>query len=212
MKLKSRTVAGVFIVFVIGAGLTGCKSDAGGVRKFDTADSPINMGGGSIYANIKPGGIWNKVPGKKSKEYTTTSNNIDLIFTDGVQNVTTIPSQPNGWMITLSNTDENGTPKADAITICPEQDCKAGPLSGKKTIYLTTRKDSRWTLNPRTNQLRFHDNECDGDDEDGTSEEPACDFLLTVTIKDSTGTTIASGSCKDSSGIDGYCKIGIGKP
>jgi hypothetical protein len=204
MKLKMLTVASVGLSFVIGGGLIGCKQP---VHVFDTADSPIDIAGGSIYASIKAGQQW--TPQGCDKKCTATSNHIDQIFTKGVSGVPPTVPLPNGWVIKVSNKDKNSKEKLEAVKICSNPKCDGNDLGDGKTIYLETRGNSRWTLNG-ANQLRFHDNDCDGDT--GTSEDKDCDFLVKVRIEHPKGTTIWEGKCTDPVNGDGHCEIGIGKP
>jgi hypothetical protein len=205
MKVKILLVASAGMFFVISGGFTGCKQP---VQTF-TADSPLDMGGGSIYADVKNGQTW---PQGCDKKCTATSNNIGLIFPAGVIPTASYPPTPpqplNGWVMKISNRHKNQNEKNDAVRICSNQSCDGNDLGDGHTIYLETRGDSRWTLHSAT-ELRFHDNDCDGDT--GTSEDKDCDFFEKVRIEHPEGTPVWVGKCKGSVG-EGHCSIGIGKP
>jgi hypothetical protein len=83
MKLKMLLVASVGLF--LGAGFIGCKKQPPPQVPFDTADSPIDMGGGSIYACSQSG--WTAVTGQEY-DYTGQSSkpDIDQIFTNGLIN------------------------------------------------------------------------------------------------------------------------------
>jgi len=207
MKLKMLLVASAGMFFVIGGGFTGCKQQ---VKGTDTVDSPLDMGGGSIYGEVRYGQQWSQNC-DKNKKCTAKSNNIGLIITKGViptASYPPIPPQPlNGWVIKISNRHKDKTEKKNAVTVCSNQNCDGSDLGDGSTIYLETRGDSSWTLTSATNLL-FHDTECPVDP--GQNDSKDCDFFVKVSIEHPKDTTVWEGKCQGSAG-EGHCSVGIGK-
>jgi hypothetical protein len=208
MKLKMLRVASVSVAFVLGAGFFGCKKQQQPVGFI--ADSPLDMGGGSIYGSVSNGQRW-PASCDESKKCTMTSSNLGQIVTTGViptgSYPATPPAQPNGWVIKISNRHKDKSEKDDAVKICSNQSCDGNDLGDGRTIYLATRGDSRFTLFSPT-ELRFHDNDCDG--ASGTSEDQACDFFEKVKIFHPAGTEVWKGKCNGAAG-EGHCDIKIGR-
>lgn len=207
MKLKMLLVASAGISFALGAGFIGCKQKQPPPEGF-TADSPLDMGGGSIYGRVYNGQQW-PATCNESKSCTMTSSSIGQIVTTGVIATGTYPAtppaQPNGWVIKISNRYKNKTEKNDAVIICSTPSCD-GNNPGDGHIYLTTRADSRFTLYSAT-ELRFHDNDCDG--ASGPSEDKDCDFFEKVKIFHPAGTEVWKGKCNG--GAEGKCDVQIGR-
>jgi hypothetical protein len=198
----------------IGLGLTGCNTKSEPPAppppapkppvKFDARDSPVTVEGGSIHAQAVK---WTK--GDK-RNYTGTTTNYDQLYVDGVVwsgASGSVPSPITGWkQITIASDS-----KTDAATITPDGTCVP---TGSCVLHFVAGQKSRWHVNKR-NQLRYHDNDCDTDTEDGKCENSDCDFFWTITVlySDGNGNPVtATGSCNDPSYGPGYCMIGIGKP
>jgi hypothetical protein len=204
MKLKMLSVASAGVYFAIGGGLLGCNSKQPPPPFVPTVvDSPINIGGGSIYVDYSKGTLQSF--GQKTST-ALVNYNINQISIDGVDGVPPTLTLSPGWVITLANKGMDGTRKQAAVTICPDQPC-AGTAGNGHTVYLTAaRSDTRW--GNVDGRLRFHDNACDGDS--GDLEHPSCDFLLDVTIESPKGTPLYSQkACRGSYGA-GTCLIQIG--
>jgi hypothetical protein len=210
MKMKMLLMASAGLSVALGAGFIGCKRQQPPPVKVFTADSPLDMGGGSIYGNLYNGQQWPNSC-NESKSCTMTSSSIDQIVTIGVNPANSYsvppPPQPNGWVMKISNRHKDKTEKNDAVIICSNPNCDGNDLGDGHTIYLATRGDSRFTLYSAT-QLRFHDNDCDG--ASGTSEDQDCDFFEKVKIFHPAGTEVWKGKCQGPRG-EGYCDIQIGK-
>jgi hypothetical protein len=208
MKLKMLLVANVGLSLALGAGFIGCKRQQQPVR-FDTADSPIDMGGGSIYACSQAG--WTTVHGQ-NYDYTAQSSNpdIDQIFTNGMINLSSpLPTTLPGWVIKFSNTDQVNSKKQGAVTISSDPDpacfsqagCSNPGIGDHKTVYLGCRpQDCKW-IQQNGQSLHFHDKTCDSPGHSG--EDKRCDHLVDVTFQFQNQTVTA-----DCAG--GVCSIGIG--
>lgn len=205
MKLKMLLVASVGLS--LGAGFIGCKQKQPPQVPFDTADSPIDMGGGSIYACSQAG--WTPVSGQ-SYDYTGQSNNPDInqISTNGIINLSSpLPATLPGWVIQFSNTDQGGSRKQGAVTIssdpaCVSQTgCSNPGIGDQKTVYLGCRRqDCKW-ISQNSQSLHFHDKTCDSPGH--TGEDRRCDHLVGVTFQFQNQTV--TGDC-----AGGVCSIGIG--
>jgi hypothetical protein len=208
MKLKMLLVASVGLS--LGAGFIGCKQKQPPPRvPFDTADSPIDMGGGSIFACAQT--RWTPVSGQEY-DYTGQSNNpdIDQIFTNGLINLSSpLPATLPGWVIQFSNTDQGSSKKKSAVTISSDPDpacfspagCSNPGIGDHKTVYLGCRhKDCQW-IDYNTQSLHFHDKTCDSPGH--TGEDKRCDHVVDVAFQFQNQTVTA-----DCAG--GVCSIGIG--
>lgn len=199
IKLKMMAVACAVMSFVF------CTGVVGRVWGQDISDSPINIGGGSIYGKLKdPKSGWTIDSAKKVR---AQSYNIGTILTKDIENVPKQVQVPNGWVIALSNKKkQDGSEHPNAVLICSDAKCKGKALDPNQTIYLRTRSGSRWTVRG-DGSLHFHDNDCDG--VAGTTEDKACDYLVRVRIQSPKGKDVANGNgiC-----IKGECQIGIGTP
>jgi hypothetical protein len=203
MKLKMLLVASVGLS--LGAGFIGCKKQP---VPFDTADSPIDMGGGSIYACSQAG--WTKVNGQ-NYDYTGQSNNpdIDQISTSGINLSSSLPTTLPGWVMTFSNRDQVNPKKQAAVTISSDPDpacfsqagCSNPGIGDHKTVYLGCRpQDCKW-IKQNNQSLHFHDKTCDSPGHSG--EDNKCDYLVDVTFQFQNQTV--TGTC-----AGGVCSIGIG--
>jgi len=223
MKVKIAAVATASIVLIVCASLShywgqasstvyassAALSGGGGFMQFDPADSPINMGGGSIFINAKNG--WTRTPGQRY-QYTAQSNNIGTIATTGINGVATSLTLQ-GFVVTVANRSRNNGRKVAAITVSSDPSpacfsaagCRNPSIGDNQTVYISIRAGSRWIENgpaARPNQVRFHDTECDSPSNNG--ENPQCDHLLDVTFQSQNRTI--SGACNG-----GTCKVGFGR-
>lgn len=201
MKLNVLVLVGMGTL--LAACLSGCKATPppppqpppAPVKQFDPGDSPINIGGGSIFALNRAGGTWTPVPGTNGKVYSTTiATDATKISARGIAGIS-LSTTLSGYVIRISNKDRKHPEKVDAVRICSDPGCNQNPVTNN-TVYARVRDDSAWTTSGN-NELFFHDSTCAAGD--------SCDVFVKVTIKGPTGTL--SGDCDDNK-----CLIGIGPP
>ncbi len=203
MKLQMLAVASAGVVLGIAAALIVRHQN---VLLFDTADSPIDIAGGSIRAYTDQTLV--KVSDTEYYATYAATTNLKQIHTSGIKGITSPVTTQDGWVITISNKGKHGNEKEGAVTICSDESCSSS-LDSNYRVYLFTRKtDTKWEL-VGTQELHFHDNECDQYPAN-SNEDKACDNLFRVKIESKNQPT-ANGECKRKN-IGGWCDIGIGKP
>jgi len=214
VKIAAVTTAGIFLIVCASLSIyrgrtastvhaaPAARPGAGGMQS--DGDSPINIGGGSIYGFLKPPATgWTIV---SQNEVDAVGNNIGVIRTTDVSGITSPVNVPSGWVIRISNrkkADKSENP--NAVKICSDIHCTGKSLDPTKAIYIHARKNSRWSISSPDGYLHFHDNDCDG--ATGSAENQPCDYLFKVRIQSPNGHDVASGEC-----TNGHCNIGIGTP
>jgi hypothetical protein len=200
MKLKMLSLVSAGVYFAIGVGVLGCNSKQQPLIR--PVDTPINIGGGSIYVDFSKG----QPPSCRQETCTAITKNKNQISTEGVVGAPPTLTLAPGWIIYLANRGTAGNPKLAAVKVCSDPACSFAPGDPDKVYLIAARSDTRWgNVN---GQMRFHDKECDGDS--GNNEDGRCDFFLHVTIDNPRGTAVVrQAECRDSTGA-GHCGIGIG--
>src|SRR5260370_16586136 len=93
------------------------------VLLFESADSPIDIAGGSIRAYTDQ----TLVKGSDTEYYATyaATNNLKQIHTSGIKGITSPVTTQDGWVITISNKGKHGNEKEGAVTICSDESCSS---------------------------------------------------------------------------------------
>jgi hypothetical protein len=193
--MKRRIVAvGTLLLAAFGVGLTGCRTAE--VRHDDVAfsghDSPIDVGGGSIYGKV---GFWNLNRWSEvhpSRLYGSRSTNSDYIqltgFTDpqNSANSPTLFENTGGWLITISSRNSDKSPHPKSIAFCTSvtptlpHHCTGDSLESDSVVYLeVTSSTATWDLknNGWKEKLMFDDSQpgC-------TGTESVCDQIDSILI------------------------------
>jgi hypothetical protein len=198
MKLKKFAV-GAVILAAVGIGVSGCQSGGGqsgggkvGTIQFSSHDSPIDVGGGSIYGSV---GRWNWNTWTEintSKLYGSRSSNSDYIKLTGFSGLSSPITIQNtgGWLITIITKDSNHNPlKTPSISFCSNITsstpqpyyCLGTNLDGDKKVYVEiTSATAQWDWKyepPYKHRVEFDDAQsgCAG-------TESACDEIASITI------------------------------
>lgn len=220
MKLKMLRVASVSVSFVLGVGFIGCKQPPQQPPPQPTpkpppvkgfiADSPLDMGGGSIYACSQTG--WTPAAHGQPYDYTGHSNSADInqISTEGVTNLSsTLPDTLPGWTIRFSNRDQTHPKKDNAVTISSDPSsacfsdagCSSPGVGDNRTAYLGCRhSDCKW-IKQNKQSWHFHDKTCDSPGHSG--EDDTCDHAVLVTFQFQNQTV--TGTCQN-----GKCVVHLG--
>lgn len=213
MKLKKFAV-GATVLAAVGIGVSGCHSGGGEVKaiEFSAYDSPIDLGGGSIYGSVR---LWNRntwTEIQTSQLYGSRSNNSDYIQLTGFSSTATFQNT-GGWLITVYTKMSDGTTKNpnQSIAFCSSINAAAPYCNGKsldsndrKRVYVEiTSKTAKWDWirdihDGFKHRVKFEDtlNGC-------TGTESSCDqidsvFVTTVnpmpSLQVAEGTMPSSGS------------------
>jgi hypothetical protein len=176
--------------------------------------SPIEVYGGSIHLDAYSGVVWKQI---SDTQYSATLPNgytVDQMVTDGVRGVKNPVSIQKAWMVELSNPNYS-----QAVSICSDPDCSLSTSPGGQIYANLSSANLIWepiSAKGGPQELRFHDKACDTD-YPKSKNEGRCDFLSTVTIKDSTFNStqrpLVSGRCaKVPIVAEGHCTVQIGPP
>ena len=190
MKLK-RFAVGATILAAVGIGVSGCQRGGDKVEaiQFSAHDSPIDLGGGSIYGSV---GRWNWNTWTQindSKLYGSRSSNSDYIKLTGFSGLSSPSTIQNtgGWLITIitknSQGNANSTP---SISFCSNIGssspyCLGTSLDGDRRVYVEiTSATAKWDWiyePPYKHRVEFDDTQsgCAG-------TESACDEIASITI------------------------------
>jgi hypothetical protein len=163
MKLEKFAV-GAAVLAAVAIGVSGCQSGGGqtgggkvGTIQFSSHDSPIDVGGGSVYGSV---GRWNwntwTQINNNPKLYGSRSSNNDYIKLTGFSGLSS-PSTiqgTGGWLITIitkdSNHNQHSTPSisfCSNITSSTPQPyyCLGTSLDGDRGVYVEiTSATAQW--------------------------------------------------------------------
>jgi hypothetical protein len=192
MKLRKLAV-GATILSAIGIGVLGCQSGGGnvGAVQFSAHDSPIDLGGGSIYGSV---GRWNWNAWTQindSKLYGSRSSNSDYIKLTGFSGLSSPITIQNtkGWLIKIVTKDSNRNPlKTPSISFCSNiasssPYCLGTSLDGDRRVYVEiTSSTAQWDL---ATELPWFKNRVEFDDVQPpgcVGTESPCDEIASITI------------------------------
>jgi hypothetical protein len=192
MKLK-RFAVGATVLAAVGIGVSGCQRGGDKVEaiQFSAHDSPIDVGGGSIYGSV---GRWNWNTWTQindSKLYGSRSSNSDYIKLtgfSGLSSPTTIQNTK-GWLITIITKDSLGNPlKTPSISFCSSIGssspyCLGTSLDGDRRVYVEiTSATAQWDP---TTELPWFKRRVEFDDVQPpgcVGTESPCDEIASITI------------------------------
>jgi hypothetical protein len=185
MKLR-RIAGGAAILAAVGIGFVGCQSGPSkGVVQFSSHDSPIDVGGGSIYGSVR---LWNLntwAEIQTSRLYGSRSNNNDYVQLTGFSS-SAIFQNTGGWLITVYTKMSDGTTKNPnpSIAFCSSANaaapyCNGNSLSDKIVYVEITSKTAKWDWSRDwwKHRVEFEDtlSGC-------TGTESLCDQIDSITV------------------------------
>jgi hypothetical protein len=196
MKLRKLAV-GATILSAVGIGILGCQSGGGKgdgkvkAIQFSAHDSPIDVGGGSIYGSV---GRWNWNTWTEintPKVYGSRSSNSDYIKLTGFSGLSSPSTIQNtgGWLITIITKDSQGRPNSTpSISFCsnitsgtPQPNYCLGTLLDDGKVYVEiTSATGKWDWiyePPYKHRVEFDDTQsgCVG-------TESICDQIVSIQI------------------------------
>jgi hypothetical protein len=186
MNLKKFAAA---VLAAVGIGVSGCQSGGRvGDVQFSAHDSPIDLGGGSIYGSVGRFNFntWTQVNPKLYGSRSSNSDYIKLTGFSGLSNPSII-QQTRGWLITITTKDGQGHPNSTpSISFCSNitsspYHCSGTALDGNTRVFVEiTSATAQWDWIyefPIKHRVEFDDAlpGC-------TGTESACDEIASITI------------------------------
>jgi hypothetical protein len=146
---------------------------------FQPHDSPVGVGGGSIYGTTR----WFRCFHKHTagKIYRAKPDNNDLITAVGLQGFPKLIAATGGWTIIFAGRDAAMNPKEDVARLCSNKEGDNNGVDKDGWVYLKITGDGLWRTKSLGRKLYYHDTskgcECAAGQLDGP-----CDFLTSVTL------------------------------
>jgi hypothetical protein len=160
-------------------------------------DSPVEIGGGSIYASVGIFNLnkWVPVPNSPNAYMAQSSNPyvLQLVnFQDSNRNpAPSSTSGTGGWWIEITNSDgKTETNNSGSILFCTSLDCQGGPAVNG-WVYVKAGSSARWEKKRHylvKDRLLFHDTR-QGCDASSDLDGP-CNHLATITVHTISSTLI----------------------
>lgn len=191
MKFRSLAVGVAALALAAIAGVVVLQMSQLPADSFSGHDSPIDVGGGSIYGSVGRWNLnkWAEITG--SKLYGSRSSNSDYIKLSGFSPISspTVIQNTGGWLITIVTKDSQRNPlQTPSISFCSNltssapYHCSGTSLNSDRRVYLeitssTAQWDPKRELPTFKERLYFDDHQpgCAG-------TESACDEIASLTI------------------------------
>src|SRR5271163_4492247 len=111
MKFR-RLAIGATVLAAVGVCVIGCQQQNFQTPVFASHDSPIDVGGGSIYGSVGRANLNSWTSFNDFKLYGSRSSNNDYIKVTGFTGLPspTIVQNTGGWLITIVTKDSGGQP------------------------------------------------------------------------------------------------------
>lgn len=209
MKLKMLAWPGLILLLFVG--------NFQMAQWLSIGDSPINIGGGSTYADAGVFNSWTAIDAQGVTSYLAKSPGKNLalhgLLDDQGNDRTSTLTNPGKWLVFFNTPYPSGYPAS--ISFCSDPAMPAGfPLQPStlycnatvqnpdpQSVYVQANDNARWEKHSEflKSRLHFHNRHCDGDV--GTNET-YCDAIMTVYV-----TVTNDNAQKPINGVPLHCKV-----
>jgi hypothetical protein len=193
MELR-RLAVGATVLAALGVCVIGCQPSQQTFRApvFASHDSPIDVGGGSIYGSVGRANLNSWTSFNDFKLYGSRSSNSDYIKVAGFAGLSspTIIQNTGGWLITIVTKDSGGAPLPQpSIAFCSNipntapYSCLGTSLNNDRGVYVAiTSLTAKWDLKPDLPNVFKHKVMFDDVRPECSGTESACDEIYSITI------------------------------